>query len=477
MQFSNVIARIALVSLFLIGTMQSHAQLNVNTPYSRYALGETNTYMPVYARSMGGLTAAMSERSLLNPYNPASYSFLEKRRPVFHVETSFRNSQFATATDDDVQRTFSFGHFGMGIPIAGRGGVAFGLTPYSNVGYRIVDAQFTAADTVFYRYSGTGNISRVYLGGGYMPLKNERHKLSIGVNGSFLFGNYTHQRVADYDDNLAFDAFVNTTTSVTDFTFDAGLIYKFRPTRTFQLTTGFNYIVASELNGWRSKTAFNGEYNATGLNVDYSDGFAGVVIKDTAFSTGEVDGFISAPSRINAGFIIELNSAQDSEKNPSQNTQRVLIGANFFYSNWSSYQETYGDSTYSYPYLDDQWGAGLGVQFTPTDLWSTGTKTNKKYWDVISYRLGLNYTQSYLTLNNTSLTDVGINFGLGLPLTSKWDATSAFSSYSMLNLNIAGGERGTVDNNLIRERYLMFSIGLAFSPHRIDEWFRKRKYD
>jgi hypothetical protein len=62
------------------------------------------------------------------------------------------------------------------------------------------------------------------------------------------------------------------------------------------------------------------------------------------------------------------------------------------------------------------------------------------------------------------LSDSGISFGLGLPF--KGDKTS-------FNMACNIGQRGTLDNNLIREKYLF----LSFSVTLHDFWFYKRKFE
>ena len=57
-----------------------------------------------------------------------------------------------------------------------------------------------------------------------------------------------------------------------------------------------------------------------------------------------------------------------------------------------------------------------------------------------------------------------MSFGLGLPLRK---------TKSEINLSVEVGERGTTNNNLIKEQFLRFQIGLSLS----DIWFVKRKYD
>jgi hypothetical protein len=44
---------------------------------------------------------------------------------------------------------------------------------------------------------------------------------------------------------------------------------------------------------------------------------------------------------------------------------------------------------------------------------------------------------------------------------------------SMVNIAIEAGQMGTLDDNLIRERYIRVVIGLTFN----EVWFQKRRFD
>ena len=80
----------------------------------------------------------------------------------------------------------------------------------------------------------------------------------------------------------------------------------------------------------------------------------------------------------------------------------------------------------------------------------------------IVYRAGFRYENTGLLINNQSINDYGMNFGIGLPVT-----------YSKINIGVEFGKKGTTSNGLIEENYFNLSIGLSLS----DKWFRKRKID
>jgi hypothetical protein len=95
---------------------------------------------------------------------------------------------------------------------------------------------------------------------------------------------------------------------------------------------------------------------------------------------------------------------------------------------------------------------------------------------MINYRLGLYYNKTYLNINSKNINEFGITFGLGLPIskTDKGEGTMIKRKLPpMINLSFSYSNRGTLKNNLIKEQFLQFSIGLNLH----DIWFVKRKFN
>ena len=91
------------------------------------------------------------------------------------------------------------------------------------------------------------------------------------------------------------------------------------------------------------------------------------------------------------------------------------------------------------------------------------------YWKRVTYRAGLRVENTGLmvksTGNFTSIKDFGINVGLGLPLPRQ---------LSNVNLGFEYGQRGTTDDNLIKENY--FNVRLSLSLNSL-KWFNQRRID
>ncbi|MFN6092976.1 MAG: hypothetical protein ACK44N_11220, partial [Bacteroidota bacterium] len=130
-------------------------------------------------------------------------------------------------------------------------------------------------------------------------------------------------------------------------------------------------------------------------------------------------------------------------------------GADFKVQNWSDY-ESFGVKDN----LNNSYSLSAGASYVPNNLLSS------KYTSRIEYRIGAYYNKSYLNLNkNGDLNDMGICFGVGLPLKRSFQ--------SKVNCSLQFGKRGTLNDSLVREQYIRLSIGLTFN----EVWFIKKKYD
>ena len=87
-----------------------------------------------------------------------------------------------------------------------------------------------------------------------------------------------------------------------------------------------------------------------------------------------------------------------------------------------------------------------------------------KYYKRMQYRLGVSYYNTPLQFDNNQLIQKSISFGIGVPVKK---------SRTKYDLSVTLGERGTTENNLLKEQYI--KIGLSVSYDGI--WFVKRKYD
>jgi hypothetical protein len=67
-------------------------------------------------------------------------------------------------------------------------------------------------------------------------------------------------------------------------------------------------------------------------------------------------------------------------------------------------------------------------------------------------------------LNQTQISDIGINFGASVPI----------NSLSLMNFAVKFGSRGTLNNGLIKEEYFGVTLGFSLNDN---SWFYKRVFE
>ncbi len=95
--------------------------------------------------------------------------------------------------------------------------------------------------------------------------------------------------------------------------------------------------------------------------------------------------------------------------------------------------------------------------------WIPNVNSINTYIARISYRLGFSYQQSPYLVNNSRVNDIGINFGWSLPI----------GQGSSFDLGFRLGQRGNLNDNPLRERYIKALVGITIN----DRWFVRRRYD
>lgn len=184
--FSKIASQL-LLGLSLLSVQQAYAQKSTShSPYSQFGLGQMREDLLPQTRAMGGVSTGvryLNGLPTLNLSNPASYSAMN--RTIMEAGLYGNLTQLSKNESSDNTADFAFSHIAIGIPLNKFGGLAFGLLPFSDVGYSATSTQ--SIDTLNYRtlIEGQGGVNKAFLGYGVSPIKG----LSIGANVGFLFGN------------------------------------------------------------------------------------------------------------------------------------------------------------------------------------------------------------------------------------------------------------------------------------------------
>lgn len=412
------------IALFSLGFLFLQAQENSASPYSFYGLGENKLKGAQENRAMGGVSV-FKDSLRMNFQNPASYAFLN--RTSFTVGLNHnRASQETVNTSGDVQKT-NFDYLAIGIPM-GKFAASVGLMPFSGVGYKLLnistDAQGLQRTRVF---DGTGGVNRVYGALGYTVAKD----FNIGVDFSYNFGDIE--------------------------------------TKSVEYITGVQYgtreLNRTDVSG--SEVNIGAMYN-TKLNEKYRLFFSATYKPETRFTLNNVSNLAIVQGGASLDLEIPIEELETrNEKRTLRNPSRFSVGAGFGDVNKFVFgtELTLTQSNAFANRFDEinnlefenAMKVGVGGYFIPKYNAFSG------YWNRVVYRGGLFYENTGMVINDETINNYGITFGLGLPVTG---------SFSNINIGFEFGTRGTTNAGLVKENYMNLMISLALN----DKWFVRSKY-
>jgi hypothetical protein len=411
---------IVIVALFfgLIG----YSQENTASPYSFYGLGDVKFKGTEDAKAMGGLSFANDSLSL-NLLNPASYSGLKYVSFGVGATSTFTKLSNSTATEK-AKRT-SIDYLAIGIPIGSKFGASFGILPYSAVGYKIQSTETVVTQVRTSRFTGDGNINRAYIGAGYTVNKN----LSVGLDLQYNFGIIENEAIENIT-GVQLSSRERNNSSISGVSFNVGALYNYKINEKLNMYSSFTFTPEAKLNSQNTRNLATVSFNLNGSEnvIDPQD----VPVNDTK---------LIIPTKLSFG-------AGIGEKN------KWLVGTEITFKGSNSQNNRFDDESKASFENGQKYVIG-GFYIPKYDSYSS-------YFSRIVYRTGFRFEKTGLILENQSINDYGMNFGLGLPL-----------GLSKINIGVEFGKKGTTNNNLIEENYFNLSIGLSLS----DKWFRKRKID
>ncbi|MBP0905486.1 outer membrane protein transport protein [Mariniflexile gromovii] len=430
-----------LVLVFIaVFAINSYGQEGTTSPYSFYGIGSLKFKGTVENRSMGGLSI-YSDSIHVNLRNPAGYAGKNldilngESRPVkFTVGGSFSNVTLKSNSGSDKASSATFDYLALSVPM-GKFGFGFGLIPYTSVGYKLETLDDNYDDgRKSNRFNGEGGLNKAFLGFGYQV--NE--KLSVGIDVQYNFGNIQNSFTAlNYDDDgdiITSQTRENNRSDLSGLNVNLGLSYKTMISTNLELVSGLTYTPKANLGSQntRSFTVVNTLEPRLNRTTEVDLEALGLLETDLVLpSKFSVGAGIGKPRKWFVG--IESEYQQTSEFSNDLYTSSAIV-----YKNASS--------------------VSLGGFYIPQ--YNSFTSYLKR----AVYRAGLHYENTGLNIENESINEFGISFGVGLPVGS---------FFSNANLGMELGRRGTTNSNLIQENFVNFQISLSLN----DRWFQKRKYD
>lgn len=428
---------IVFIALF---ALQLNAQQGTSSPYSFYGIGTLKFKGTVENKSMGGLSI-YTDSIHVNLRNPAGYvginlkSFNEESRPVkFSVGGSNNSLNLKTNSSSDKTSSTTFDYLALSFPI-GKFGIGFGLLPYTSVGYKLESIE---NDVLENRYRGEGGLNKTFLGLGYLITD----ELSIGIDVSYNFGNVQNtviEFVYDSEGNLVqYQSRENNRSDLSGINFNLGLSYKTMLNEKLELVTGLTYAPESTLTSQNARS-----FSTIVISPLSGQEFEVNTIEADLEANNLKTTDLTLPSRISFGAGIGI-------------PRKWFLGAEYTFQNTKKFSNpifNIDNSTFV-----NASNISLGGFLVPD------YNSFSSYWKRVTYRAGLHFENTGLEINNETINEFGMSFGVGLPVGNVFSNT---------NIGFEFGKRGTTNQNLIKENFFNLNISLSLN----DRWFQKLKYN
>lgn len=422
-----MIKKIIFGATFLVAA-NALAQQGTASPYSFYGYGDKHFKGSNEIKTMGAL-AVFSDSLHLNTLNPASYADL--MGTTFSFGASYKVNNLKNVHSSEKANSGSFDYLNVAFPI-GKFGVAFGIMPYSFVGYNVQNSGTVNGMTEISQYIGEGGLNRTFLGLSYKINKN----FNIGVQGAYLFG--------------------DTETNLTKFIADNG--------QGMPIPRGTRAIDHNYYSGFTFNAAVNYKQPLNNKLTLFST----VTFSPELELSNDLTQTVETVETIPNGQILAIDSKTTSKEGQKMllpmnyslgvgigNNLKWFVGAEYNASETSKYNNFYNYDNATY---NDYYKIGIGGFYTP--------KYNSftSYLERMTYRAGINYEDTGLVINNEAIKGYNANIGFGLPV-GRYN--------SNINIGFEYGQRGNTNSGLIKENYYGINVGLSFN----DFWFQRRKFD
>ena len=426
---SLALGLVALLSVDATLSAQGNAE---RSPYSRFGYGSATGRQTSTTRALGGLTSGLRDGLVVNPANPASYTAVDSMTFIMDLAVSLRGSYLSEGGNKDSRILSNLDYATILFPVSHHLAISAGITPFSTVGYRfgnIAKLEGENQQGTYQRaYSGQGSFNDLYLGIGA-----RLGDVSLGVNGSYLFGYTTHQRQVTLGESGAANPYSRTELHLKGFKTDFGLQYQLplNKERGQQLVFGATFTPEVNLRSEQTFQRF--------ITSENNSGQATIVSSDTTSS--------STLHHVPLSF---------SFGTTYRHHEGLLFGYDFSYTQWGKAKALSVDGAQP----RDVYRIGIGAEWIPNTR-------GRGLFSRTRYRFGLSGANSYMLVPTTAGVAQGYNeltasFGMGLPLVDRRSLVNIAVDYKYLRPQASG---------MVREHSIGITIGVLFN----ENWFRKAR--
>ena len=410
-----------LIGICVFVQQSLNAQNNTNSPYTRYGYGVIADRSFGAGRSMGGIGYGLRSSQQINPMNPASYSSIDSLTFLFDVGATLQLSLFNDEINSHRNINGNIDYFAMQFPVSRIMAVSAGILPYSHVGYNFNAVNDIDDISHLDNYSGTGGLNEVYVG---LSIDIWKKRLSLGANVGYMFGNIDHRSAVRFGTSQQISSlYTMKKVNLRHLKYDLGVQYTHPLSRTERMTFGLAY---------SPKIKFSSvSYDVISSN-DY---FLSNIIKaDTVRNSG-----FEIPNTLGFG----ASYVKD---------YKLILAADLSFQDWSN-AHFFDDNNQ----FKNRYKLVIGGEYIPNNF-------TRAYLSRLRYRAGLNYSNSYLQINDSGYNEYGISLGVGLPM---------LDNRSFVNVSFEYVKITPESKTLINENCFRLTLSFTFNEY----WFMKQKIE
>ncbi len=399
------------------------------TPYSMFGLGTLASPTNSMNMGMGGIGVGVRDNHYINIMNPASITERDTLSFMFDVSFSMKNIYSKDGVTTSAYNTATIQSLMFTTPLYKKSAMAFGIQPYSEMGYEVeseeLDTKLVADyGDIRYKKYGSGSLYEAFFATA-MDIRN----FTVGAQFGFIFGSL------DRSSDVVFGTLESLSSIYTD--------WSYQPTA-YTLKLGLQYHKEFGENKDRSLTlgaTWRLQSRLTGLIKNTSWATRAESVSDTTYYSKE---------RFSLDIPDEISFGASYRKR-----DKWMVGFDIKYQDWSGAQSI--SQTGIVSKLQAASSARVGFEYTPNKY------DIRYYLKRITYRVGAYYEKSYLNVNGNSVDAKGFTIGLGFPV---------YRLNNALNFSVDVGQRGSLNNGLIKENYVNFVLNISLH----DIWFIKQLY-
>ena len=445
----KIIVSVLLTACSFTGWAQvqnSNISPKVNSPLSRFGLGD---FVPQYfaaSTGMSGLSAGWQDAYQLNTLNPASLASLQAT--AFEGGLYARRAKLTSGDAEDVTWGGNLQYLSLGFPLRNainrtldrksndwNAGMSFTLMPQTQVGYdiRLVDTGTPGVEISTNTLKGAGGTSKFRWGTGF-----RYRQLSVGGEVGFLFGNLINSRLVDFDslpsalstefqDEISFRG--------TTWNFGVQYAYQFKEMNKEgkRVPNGKRVVLGATLS---NEVEFNME------GTQFTRRYLTTIVSDTISRSENIAGTGVLPTSYSVGLHF-------------QNLNRLNVGVEYGAGAWSTYRNDLKPEN-----LADNYYVAVGGEYIPN------YNSYNNYWEKIRYRAGFRYGTDPRTLNGTQVEGYSVSLGMGFPIILPRQQTS------FVNTAVEIGRSGV--EGIFEETFVRLNLGFTLNDN---SWFFKRKFN